>query len=314
MFKYPKILHIGAPLVETIFFNEVEITEKVDGSQCRIELTEDSVMVGSKNQGVADYGMFEIAHDQGKRIHEETDWRTLGSEVTLFCEFLEKPKHNTIKYDRVPRNHLYLFGAMVGSTHDHMVTGGLIEIAEHLEIDPPNVISNGRIESVEELKELMTHESYLGGSLVEGVVAKNYSRTYDPLQVHSQAYVGYPMAAKYVRDDFTRSNAKQWNTLSRKKGVDSLVDMFFVEARFRKTIQHLCDEGSIEYQKKDLKYLIPEFFDDLMDEKKEEMTRMIMGEVFKALKKRASGYVVKAWIDYLAERQFEHGDDEDEQV
>lgn len=309
MFKYPKILHIGAPLVSTIFNNEVEITEKVDGSQCRIELTEDSVMVGSKNQGIADHNMFEIAHDQGERIHKETDWRTLGSKVTLFCEFLNKPNHNTIKYDRVPLNNLYLFGAMVGDTQDHMVTGGLIEMADHLEIDPPNVIICGMVESVGELNEFMTHQSYLGGSVVEGVVIKNYNRTYDPLQVHSQEYIGYPMAAKYVRDDFTVSNAKQWNTLSRKKGVDSLVDRFFIEARFRKTIQHLCEDGKIEYQKKDLQFLIPEFFDDLMDEKKDEMTRMIMGEIFKALRRRASGYVVKAWIDYLAERQFEDGDE-----
>ena len=31
MYKYSKVLHIGAPLVETIFNEEVEITEKVDG-------------------------------------------------------------------------------------------------------------------------------------------------------------------------------------------------------------------------------------------------------------------------------------------
>jgi hypothetical protein len=308
MYKYPKILHIGAPLVSTIFDNEVEVTEKVDGSQCRIELTEDSVMVGSKNQGIADHNMFEIAHDQGERIHKETDWRTLGSKVTLFCEFLNKPNHNTIKYDRVPLNNLYLFGAMVGDTQDHMITGGLIEMAKHLEIDPPNVIICGLVESVEELKEFMTHQSYLGGSAVEGVVIKNYNRTYDPLQVHSQEYIGYPMAAKYVREDFKISNAKQWNTIDRKKGVDAIVDMFLIGDRFQKAIQHLDEEGKITYTKKDLQHLIPEFFNDLMDEKKEVMTGMIMGDVFKALKKRANAYVVSSWIDHLAERQFDHGD------
>ena len=309
MYSYPKILHIGAPLVETIFFDEVEMSEKIDGSQCRIELTEDAVMVGSKNQGVADMGMFEIAHDQGDMIYNESEWRQFGSEITLFCEFLKSPKHNTIKYDRVPKNHLYLFGALIDDVH--MKTDDLIDIAKHLDIDPPNIMYVGMVGSVDGLKEFMTHESYLGGSVVEGVVIKNYHRTYDPLQVHSQAYIGYPMAAKYVRDDFKVANAKQWNTLSRKKGTDALVDMFFIEDRFRKTVQHLLEDGHIEYQKKDLKYLVPEFFNDLMDEKKDEMTKIIMGEVFKALKKRASGYVVKSWIDYLTERQFDHGDDSD---
>ena len=302
MFKYPKILHIGAPLVATIFFNEVEVSEKLDGSQCRIELTDDAVMVGSKNQGIADHGMFEIAHEQGERIHSETDWRQFGSEITLFCEFLAEPKHNTIEYDRVPLNHLYLFGAMIGT--DHMVTGGLIEMAKYLGIDPPNIMGCELIESAEELKEFMTHESYLGGSPVEGVVIKNYNRTYDPLQVHSQEFIGYPMAAKYVREDFKVANAKQWNTVSRKTGVDAIIEMFFVGERFQKTVQHLNEEGKITYTKKDLQYLIPEFFDDLMDEKKEAMTNMIMGDVFKVIKRRASHYVVQSYIEYLTERQF----------
>ena len=302
MFKYPKVLHIGAPLVATVFYEEVELSEKVDGSQCRIELTDESVMVGSKNQGIADPGMFEIAHEQGERIHSETDWRTLGDHVTLFCEFLETPKHNTIKYDRVPLNHLYLFGAMLGT--DHMVTGGLIEMAKHLVIDPPNILDCKLIESAEELKEFMTRESYLGGSTVEGVVIKNYNRTYDPLQVHSQEFIGYPMTAKYVNKDFTAANAKQWNTISRKTGVDAIIERFFIGDRFNKAIQHVREEGNITYMKKDLQYLIPEFFDDLMDEKKEAMTNMIMGEVFKVIKRRASHYVVQSYIEYLTERQF----------
>jgi len=305
--KYPKILHIGAPLVETVFFEEIELSEKCDGSQCRVNLTNEFVATGSKNQNVADYGMFEIAHNYSKVIHEETEWRQFGDDITLFCEFLKSPKHNTISYDRVPLNNLYLFGALVDGVH--MKTDDLNDIAKCFDIDPPNIMYEGNVESAEELKEFMTHESYLGGSLVEGVVIKNYNRTYDPLQVHSQAFIGYPMCAKFVREDFKAANAKRWNTLDRKKGVDAIVEMFFVGEMFQKTIQHLRDEGKITYTKKDLQYLIPEFFDDLMDEKKDAMTRMIMAEVFKVLKKRASGYVVKSWIDYLTERQFDHGDE-----
>lgn len=307
MYKYPKILHIGAPLVKTVFDNEVEISEKVDGSQCRIELTKEYVVVGSKNQGIADQGMFAIAHDQGKRIWEETKWDALGDDVTLFCEFLKSPKHNTILYDRVPKNNLYLFGAMING--DHMVTGSLIEMADVFGIDPPNIIHNGHVESAEELKEFMTHQSYLGGSIVEGVVIKNYNRTYDPLMVHSQEFIGYPMCAKYVREDFKAANMKQWNTVNRRTGVDAVVDKFFVGDRFNKTVQHLNDEGKISYTKSDLKYLIPEFFNDLMDEKKEAIISMIMGDVFKTIKKRANGYVVKSWVDHLTERQFDHEDE-----
>ena len=310
MNKYPKVLHVGAPLVATIFDDEVEISEKADGSQCRINLTDEYAMVCSKNQCPADGGMFSIAHEQGDRIWSETDWKQFGEEVTLFCEFLKSEKHNTIKYDRVPKNHLYLFGAIVDDVH--MKTGDLREIAAVVEVDPPNIMYEGKVDSAEELKEFMTHDSYLGGSKVEGVVIKNYNRTYDPLQVHSQEFIGYPVAAKFVREDFKAANMKNWNLQTRVSCVDAVVERYFTGERFQKSIQHLGDEGKITYTKKDLQYLIPEFFNDLVDEKKEAMTNMIMAEVFKTIKKRADGFVVKAWIDHLTERQFDHGDEQDE--
>lgn len=303
MNKYPKILHIGAPLVETVFSEEVEVSEKVDGSQCRIELTEEYVMVGSKNQNEADHGMFAVAHEQGKRIWEEAEWKDYANEMTLFCEFMRSPKHNTIKYDRIPRNNLYLFGAIANGIH--VYTDMLEDMAETFGIDPPNIMYSGMVESADELNELVTHDSYLGGSCVEGVVVKNYKRSYDPLQVHSQAFIGYPMAAKYVREDFKEANMKQWNTISRKSGVDAVVDMFFTGARFQKAVQHLDDEGKISYTKSDLRYLIPEFFNDLMDEEKEVITKMIMGDVFKSIKKRADGYVVQSWVNCLTDKQFD---------
>ena len=200
MNKYPKVLHVGTPLVETIFNEEVEISEKVDGSQCRIHLTEDFVMVGSKNQIPADNNMFSIAHEQGERIYEDTDWESFGVDVTLFCEFMKSPKHNTIKYDRVPKNHLYLFGALIDDVH--MKTQELYEIADVIEIDRPNIMYEGMIESAKELEAFMTHESYLGGSMVEGVVIKNYSRTYDPLQIHSQAFIRLSYGGKVCASGF----------------------------------------------------------------------------------------------------------------
>jgi len=111
-----------------------------------------------------------------------------------------------------------------------------------------------------------------------------------------------------VREDFKEANAKQWNTLSRRTGVDAIVDMFFNEARMRKSIQHISDDGKLSYTKSDLQYLIPEFFNDLLDEEKETITKMIMGDVFKNIKKRANSFVVQSYIEYLTEMQF-NGDE-----
>jgi len=301
MYKYPKILHIGASLIGTIFDESVEISEKVDGSQCRIYLADNVVMVGSKNQDEADYGMFRIAHQQGERIHDCTGWDSFGSEVLLFCEFLRSPKHNTLVYDRVPKNNLYLFGAVVDGKHYY--TNELENLARVLDIDPPNVLSFGKVNSLDEIKEFLAMDSYLGGSTVEGIVVKNYNRTYDPLMVHSQAFIGYPMVGKCVREDFKEKNIKRWNMQKSKKGIDAIVDVFFTPARLHKAIQHISDEGKLNYEKRDLQFLIPEFFNDLMEEEKDAITSMIMSDVFKEVKRRAGQYVVREYIGWLAERE-----------
>ena len=95
MKRYVKVLSLGQPLLVEIFDDPVELSEKIDGSQCRIHLTEDFVACGSKNVGLASEKMFAIAHEQSDRIWNERAWRTFGDDITLFTEFLNKEKHYT---------------------------------------------------------------------------------------------------------------------------------------------------------------------------------------------------------------------------
>ena len=305
MKKYPKILSLGHDLVAEIFDNPVELSEKIDGSQCRIHLTTSHCDCGSKNTGHADEKMFELAHKQTERIWNERIWCTFGNDVTLFCEFLNKPKHNVLVYDRVPLNNLYLFGGIIDD--EHLRTEDLMEVAKELNIEPPNILGHEvEIKSEEDIKGHLTTESVLGGTKLEGVVIKNYHLSYPPLLVSTQAFLRYPLAGKLVRDDFKERLNKEWG--GKKKKVVPLirvVDEFLTEARFNKTIQHVTDEGNISNEMSDLKYLIPEFYNDLLDEEKEAIIEIAMVDFWKQLRKRCDGFVVNSYKTHLLDRQFD---------
>jgi len=303
--KYPKILSLGHDLVADIFNNPVELSEKLDGSQARIHLTEGYCICGSKNVGIADQKAFAIAHAQTDRIYEEKTWESWGTDVTLFCEFLSKEKHNVLKYDRVPYNNLYLFGALIDDKH--ITTDKLTQLANDLRIEPPHILGNEiKIGSQEDLQKYMTTESVLGGTILEGIVIKNYHDSYPPLLTSTQAFFGYPLSSKLVRDDFKERLNKEWGDKKKREApLERVTTEFITEARFHKTIQHLADEGKLSHEMKDMVVLLPEFWSDLLDEEKDEIIKIAMSDFWRTLKKRCDGFVVQSYKRHLVDRQFE---------
>jgi hypothetical protein len=304
MKRYPKILSLGHELVAEIFDNPVELTEKIDGSQCRVHLAEGFCGCGSKNAGIADQKTFRIAHEQTDRMYEEKMWEGWGEDVTLFCEFLSKEKHNVLKYDRVPYNNLYLFGAIIDDTH--VTTEKLEALARDLHIEPPSVLASKKeIKSQDELEEYLTITSVLGGTILEGIVIKNYHQSYPPLLTSTQAFFGYPLAGKIVRNDFKERLDKEWKVKKIKESaIERVTAEFLTEARFNKSIQHLQDEGKLTSEMKDMKVLLPEFWNDLMDEEKDEIIKIAMSDFWKILKKRCDSYVVNNYKEHLIKKQF----------
>lgn len=304
MKRYPKVLSLGQPLIADIFSHPVEISEKVDGSQCRIQLTEDSVKCGSKNVGIADEKMFRLAHEQAERIWNEKVWWTFGDDITLFAEFLNKEKHNVLIYGRVPLNNLYLFGAMVDDRH--LQTDELIEIAKELQIEPPHILAaESDVKSQSDIEEYLKVDSCLGNTILEGVVIKQYHETYPALLASTQAFFGYPMAGKLVRDDFKERLDKEWSgKKQRETPLAKVTTEFLTDARFNKAIQHLADEGRITYEMNNLKDIIPEFYRDLVDEEHDEIVKIAMEEFWRQLKRKCDSFSVQEWKRYLVEKQF----------
>ncbi|MBU1067343.1 RNA ligase family protein, partial [Patescibacteria group bacterium] len=105
---YPKIFTIGQDYIKDIFNEDVEVTEKIDGSQFCFGRVNGELCCRSKGKQIffdAPEKMFneavEFVIKNGDKINDNT---------VFYCEYLKKPHHNALNYERIPQNHLALFG------------------------------------------------------------------------------------------------------------------------------------------------------------------------------------------------------------
>ena len=182
---FPKIFAIGTNYIMDIFREPVEITEKIDGSQFAFGKIGGELFMRSKGAQIyaeTPEKMFSLAVDHAVSIQDK-----LPEGIVFYCEYLKNPKHNTLSYSRVPKNHLMLFGAC----HD---SGAFIpdhaQYADVLDVEAVPVLHVGPVSSAEEVKAFMQRESILGNANAEGVVVKNYARPFllggQPMPTHGR--------------------------------------------------------------------------------------------------------------------------------
>ena len=228
---YPKISHLGTRYVETIFDGEVEITEKVDGSQFAFGRIDGELVCRSKGKVMpidAPEKMFSKAVDHVINVES-----AIPDNTVYYAEYVSKPKHNSLTYGRVPDGYLMLFG-IANKERDFMQPSRReIEIAaELLAIEPIPLLHSGK-SSVSHAIDFIGKESTLGGCEMEGVVVKAYRDCFIADRV-------YPvMAAKYVGEAFKEVH-KNWKSENTGRGKwDSFVEGYRTEARWQKAVQYL---------------------------------------------------------------------------
>ena len=105
---FPKIFAIGTDYISRIFDNEVEVTEKIDGSQFVFGRVKGELYMRSKGQQLYIDNPEKMFREGMEYVASIED--RLPDDTIFYCEYLKKPKHNTLAYERVPKNHLMLFG------------------------------------------------------------------------------------------------------------------------------------------------------------------------------------------------------------
>lgn len=257
---FPKIFAIGQRYTEKLFSDEVEITEKLDGSQIAFGLIDGELRIRSK--GAPIYldnpdKMFGLGVEVIKSIADK-----LLPNMVYYGEYLKVPRHNVISYGRVPINHIALFailGHENGVFYDHPF---IAAEAERLGLEAVWLMHQGRIHSIEELKINLSKISALGKEKIEGFVVKNY---------HQSLVLGSGvipiLAGKYVSEDFKEVHKKNWKKENTGKGKwEVYKDQFTAPARWLKAIHRLRDQNELEFSPKDIGKLIKHIQQDLMDE------------------------------------------------
>ena len=257
--SYGKIWNLGHPQAAKVFEGQVQIEEKVDGSQFNFGLFDGQVHYRSRGATVYPTapGMFvnAVATIENLAGRLKPGWVYRG-------EYLQKPKHNALAYDRVPRGFVILFDVMTGPetslSYDEKAQAaedlGLEVVPTYIEQD----LTRARFDT------LLGTTSVLGGQKIEGLVFKNYQQF---------GHDGKVLMAKYVSPAFREIHGGEWRKSNPTKGefVDTLVSQYRTPARWNKAIQHLAERGKLESSPTDIGNLIKETQSDLVAEELEQM-------------------------------------------
>lgn len=291
---FPKIFTIGQRYILDIFDGDVEVTEKIDGSQFNFGKVDGGIFMRSKNVMIypGNEGMFKLAASHIKNIAN-----MLPNNTIYHCEYLMKKKHNVLSYGRIPPYNLICFGV---SHLDGTYRSDYKFLANALGLMSVPVLFNGRVENMEQLKTLLDKESVLGECKIEGVVVKNYNKS---IMVGGRVYD--IACGKFVSEEFKEVHQKDWKKNKTGKGQwETYMEGFRTEVRWNKAIQKRKEDGLLDESPRDIGELIKAIQVDITDEQKEDI-KNVLWNLFKGqlLRKSIAGFP-EYYKEWLAKRSF----------
>lgn len=261
--SYSSPFNVGHAAAKTVFDDPVVVEEKIDGSQFSFGVAEDGVTLMCRSKGAqinvdAPEGMFAKGVETAKSLVHDLvpGWVYRG-------EYLQKPKHNSLAYDRVPKGNIILFDIDRGD-QDYLNVDERRTEAGRLGLEVVPVLFGGMVTNLEQFQSFLPAVSVLGGQPAEGIVAKNY---------HQYAADKKVLMVKYVTDQFREVHKAEWKKTSPtpKDVIEEIVRTHRTPARWEKAVQHLREAGTITNSPKDIGSLLKETVADIEKECKDEM-------------------------------------------
>jgi hypothetical protein len=298
--SYPKVYALGHAAISGIFSDVVSVEEKVDGSQFSFGIVDGDLQCRSrgKDQTDAPDDLFKPAV---RTARELADAGLLVPGWVYRGETLAKPKHNTLKYDRVPDRNIILYDVTTGE-ESYLEPHEKQKSAERLGLECVPVLHVGTVESLDELHEFMSRTSVLGGCKAEGIVCK--SRTLFCRD-------GKAMMGKLVSDAFKEVHHKEFKRGSQEKGeiLQFLCDRYRAEGRWAKAVQHLTEAGQLNNEPRDIPALIKEVQRDITEECTEEIRDRLFKWAWPHISRAATKGFPEWYKARIAASMFE-GDDQ----
>ena len=293
--SYPKVWALGHNAIQELLFDSVLVEEKVDGSQFSFGVFNGELKARSKGQELiidAPEKMFEKAVETIKELQPclKDGWTYRG-------EFLQKPKHNALAYDRVPDRNIILFDINTDE-EEYLNRDSKEDEAERLGLEIVPLIHQGAIEDAEFFKSLLDRTSILGGQKVEGVVIKNYNRFGRDKKV---------LMGKFVSEEFKEVHKGAWKESNPTKTdiIQSLIVTYRTPSRWGKAVQHLKESGNLDGSPKDIGNLIKEVQEDIKLECKEEIINALFGYAWPQIQRGIVAGLPQWYKEQLMESQFE---------
>lgn len=276
---YGKILTLGSAFTENALVGEISIQEKVDGSLFGFGTTEHGeVVMRSKGAQLFEDNysdMFRQGVEYIMSIRKAV--QSIGNNTYFYCEYLQKPKHNTLVYKDVPTNHLVLFDVVKNGKY--ATREELEKYANFLGIDLIPELYRGDLMKYllrkhekgmslpgDYLKAMTeTTTSFLGNETIEGIVVKNY---------HQTILLGgnvFPLFTKYVREAFRERHSADWKIRQPKDSLQDWMEGFRAEARWQKALIHAKEKGILQNSPRDIGPLLKMIQEDIVAEEEENI-------------------------------------------
>jgi hypothetical protein len=279
------VFTVGHKWVKDIFDDDVIIQEKIDGSQLSFGIIDGALSVRSKN---ADIYIDDIPKMFKKGVDYILSIKDILTRGYIYRgEYLQKPKHNTLAYERVPNNNIIIYD-IAREGQNYFTPDQVKTEAERIGLEVVPTLYVGKVDGIGQLKEFLDTDSILGGCKIEGVVIKSYNKFTDDKKT---------MMAKYVSEKFQEKHQKEWrkSNPTRTDIINRIIETYRTEARWQKAVQHLRERGELEETSRDIGALIREVKDDVKDECEEEIKDRLFSYFWKKDIERSLAHGLPEW-------------------
>lgn len=295
--SYPQIFNLGHRAVTNLLDGPVLVQEKVDGSQFSFGVDLDTKQVRFRSKGAeinvhSPEKMFAAGVEEIMNIHDKLvpGWTYRG-------EYLQKPKHNVLAYDRVPIRHVILFDISIGDQKFGRYDAVKGE-AERLGLEVVPLLFTG-IPTLSDIHGFLAKESILGGQLIEGVVLKPVD--YDLFGVDKKVIMG-----KHVSEAFREVHKGAWkeSNPSNSDVIAVIGAKYKTPARWQKALIHLKEQGLIQDSPKDIGPLMAEVPNDILKECESEIKEALWAYAWPKIRRLVTSGVPEWYKNLLLENQF----------
>jgi len=293
--SYPKVWALGHPAIADLLQEPVLVQEKIDGSQFSFCLLPDNTLLMHSHRAEVfeeTAGMFKLATQTVNELKA-----FLTPSWIYRAEYLAKPKHNALAYQRVPLKNLILYDIETGPS-TFLPWHELAREAYKLGLEVVNHYGVKMISSLDTIKELLNEKPLLGGPMIEGVVIKNYGRW---------GVDGKVLMGKYVSEKYKETHNASWKTANPSKGdiIWTLGNALRVETRWEKAVQRFKEEGKLTNAPQDIGPLILDIQDDVLAEEFANIQKALFDYAWPQIKRRVIAGFPEWYKMRLAKAAFE---------